>query len=751
MTQNIEQRTLAATATMEGAAKTVDEIANTDKDVSTPVGSRKSFPKISREWDEKSTALKTEWENDSATLRQDWQNERKELSTKALGVKLWESGVSETNINQQRRWEDGHTYLPKTVPVVMDASGPNDDWVPYTADKAGTLGDVFGRKPIDLVADFVLIPDAKQKYPKMNALGKVWELPDGEQQLTVKSFTETSDEHLLITLSDDSQIIADKVIGASLSSVEARLNKEVIDNDDPDVVPLPIRARFRRYDVREYGAVPGQDIAEILRKINARIKDGDTIYIPETYFCSETIRFDKSIQARKRFSIIGGGQILLPQNMYFRQVLFDPGDEEFERVIWEDVDLLCPYVDFPWSHEVNGVTIGDKVRGISAYRVNEFELLDTHFENQSFVAAEFRGCNDVETSENRLKNIGGNGFSTDKDNYGNVTRGFSAVRNRMKGVYDSFYGTHHCNDVLISLNKLYKNGSKAWINGQTGYGIDLAGTSDARVSENQIYGSVNESNAFTALAIHVHNYLGSVAKHVRLSGNEIFGTNGVKVDEGATDVRSMAEYIKGALNGYLIADATDVRMAETEIIDCVRKGVSDGDYGVIKDGRDFRDLTITGCDWGVTLKDEHRNTKLRSSKIYGNKTGDLYLPPNLDKSVTIYDIETSNSTRSDASVVPVGPFDRNYGSFAAETWTTVTKFKDSKFTYQVSIVSTGSDHYQGVFFVAGAIGATINIQEVVNGGFGALASLRVVDDELQVKFTKPIGNTRIRINEFFRD
>ncbi|HBC3857009.1 TPA: hypothetical protein KD866_002386 [Vibrio parahaemolyticus] len=52
MTQNIEERTLAATATMEGAAKAVDEIANTDKDVSTPVGMRKSFPKIAREADE---------------------------------------------------------------------------------------------------------------------------------------------------------------------------------------------------------------------------------------------------------------------------------------------------------------------------------------------------------------------------------------------------------------------------------------------------------------------------------------------------------------------------------------------------------------------------------------------------------------------------------------------------------------------------------------------------------------------------
>lgn len=223
MTQNIEQRTLAATTTMEGAAKAVDEIANTDKDVTTPVGTRKSFPKISREWDEKATELKTTWENDSATLRQDWQNERNELSTKALGVKPWETGVSESNINQQRRWDDGHTYLPKAVPAVMDANGPNDDWIPYTADKSDTLNDVFGRKPVDLIPGAVLVPDTKLSYPKLNAFGKVWELDNGELQLVIKSFSESADNHLVITLDDDSIVIANKMEGASRKWVNTQL------------------------------------------------------------------------------------------------------------------------------------------------------------------------------------------------------------------------------------------------------------------------------------------------------------------------------------------------------------------------------------------------------------------------------------------------------------------------------------------------------------------------------------------------
>ncbi|NVC95953.1 hypothetical protein FC650_20560 [Vibrio natriegens] len=230
MTQNIEQRTLAATATMEGAAKSVDEIAHKDADVVTPVGIRKSFPKISREWDDESQRLQTQWQNNSANLTQDWQNERNELSTKALGVKPWESGVSETNINQQRRWDDGHTYLPKTVPAVMDAGGPNDDWIPYTADKSDTLNDVFGRKPVDLFQGVFLVPDERYQYPKLNALGKVWELANGEQQLEVKSFSETADEYLIVTLMDDTQVIAHKMEGASRNWV----NEEVTGSSESE-------------------------------------------------------------------------------------------------------------------------------------------------------------------------------------------------------------------------------------------------------------------------------------------------------------------------------------------------------------------------------------------------------------------------------------------------------------------------------------------------------------------------------------
>lgn len=225
MTQNIEERTQVAVTRYEGAAKSVDEIAHKDADVVTPVGSRKSFPKISREWDEKATELKTIWENDSATLRQDWQNERNELSTKALGVKPWESGVSETNINQQRRWDDGHTYLPKTLPAVMDDSGPNDDWIPYTANKSDTLNDVFGRKPIDLTEGIILSPDLQHNYPKLNAFGSLWELKDGDAQYNVTSFARSGDNYIIITMSSGAQVVANKVLGASKNWVNEQVNR----------------------------------------------------------------------------------------------------------------------------------------------------------------------------------------------------------------------------------------------------------------------------------------------------------------------------------------------------------------------------------------------------------------------------------------------------------------------------------------------------------------------------------------------
>ncbi|EOX4945668.1 hypothetical protein ACFLJY_004382 [Vibrio alginolyticus] len=236
MTQNIEQRTLAATNTIETAAKSVDEIANQDKLVATPVGQRKSFPQLSREWESESSRLKkewgdesqrlrSEWNNDSAVLREDWKQERDAMSIKALGIKPWENGVTETELNQQRRWTDNHTYLPKTVPALMAVDGPDDNWVPYTADKADMLNDVFGRKPIDLVAGITLTPDVNSNYPKLNAFGKVWELSDDNSPLVVTSYAEAQNNFLVLTLDTGDTRVATHNQGASRYWVKEKLGE----------------------------------------------------------------------------------------------------------------------------------------------------------------------------------------------------------------------------------------------------------------------------------------------------------------------------------------------------------------------------------------------------------------------------------------------------------------------------------------------------------------------------------------------
>lgn len=235
MNQNIEQRTEIAVKKYETASDTADKLAHTDSNVLTPVGYRNSFPKISRVWDEESQRLQKDWSdesqrlqrefrNESAVIREDWQNERDALSTKALGVKLWESGKSESNINQQRRWTDNNTYLPKMVPAVMTSSGPDDNWIPYTADKSDILNDVFGREPVDLIVGMVLVPDTDKQYPKVRALGALWELDDNDTQLSVSSFYESSDGQLVIVLDDNTQVLASKISGSSRSWVGQKMS-----------------------------------------------------------------------------------------------------------------------------------------------------------------------------------------------------------------------------------------------------------------------------------------------------------------------------------------------------------------------------------------------------------------------------------------------------------------------------------------------------------------------------------------------
>ncbi|MCS0236816.1 hypothetical protein NDJ81_05450 [Vibrio alginolyticus] len=86
MTQNIEQRTLAATSTLESSAKTVDEIAHQDKEVTTPAGKRDSFPKISRE---------SKFKFDTQLVTQDDEFQKRfAISENAIA---WQSNLTVTN------------------------------------------------------------------------------------------------------------------------------------------------------------------------------------------------------------------------------------------------------------------------------------------------------------------------------------------------------------------------------------------------------------------------------------------------------------------------------------------------------------------------------------------------------------------------------------------------------------------------------------------------------------------------------
>lgn len=114
MTQNIEQRTLAATNTMESAAKSVDEIAHQDKVVETPVGPRKSIPRLARELEE-----------DNVRRENDFQ-QRFSQSQYALD---WSSGIEVTDQFQRYKvgieGQEGYKeYLPnpEKIPFTTNAT-----------------------------------------------------------------------------------------------------------------------------------------------------------------------------------------------------------------------------------------------------------------------------------------------------------------------------------------------------------------------------------------------------------------------------------------------------------------------------------------------------------------------------------------------------------------------------------------------------------------------------------------------------
>ncbi len=128
MTQNIEERTLAATATMEGAAKSVDEIAHTDKIVETPVGQRKSIPMLSRELDEDNVRR----EGEHKTAQDNRESEFQVRFSQSQTTLPWQSGLNVADKLQR--------YSVGTVGQVdYKEFLPNPDQLPFTT--GGTIDD----------------------------------------------------------------------------------------------------------------------------------------------------------------------------------------------------------------------------------------------------------------------------------------------------------------------------------------------------------------------------------------------------------------------------------------------------------------------------------------------------------------------------------------------------------------------------------------------------------------------------------
>ncbi|HCG7966411.1 TPA: hypothetical protein NJ499_001539 [Vibrio parahaemolyticus] len=141
MTQNIEQRTLTATTTLESSAKTVDEIAHQDKDVSTPVGQRKSFPKLSREIEEDYNTRASQY-----------------FDIDRIGDFSLVVGLELTEEDRQKAWEypdgSGDWYSPKRTKLPFVAGN-----APTTEFWALVSGVSLIQNALSLIAQYGLEPN----------------------------------------------------------------------------------------------------------------------------------------------------------------------------------------------------------------------------------------------------------------------------------------------------------------------------------------------------------------------------------------------------------------------------------------------------------------------------------------------------------------------------------------------------------------------------------------------------------------
>ena len=102
------------------------------------------------------------------------------------------------------------TALSVSDVVVVRVGGESEDLIPPDV----TLEDIYGVPVFELRVGMVISP-VNDQYPKLKAFNAIYELADNSVSYTVKSFAQSVGGDCVITLSDDTPLIAKKVDAAS--------------------------------------------------------------------------------------------------------------------------------------------------------------------------------------------------------------------------------------------------------------------------------------------------------------------------------------------------------------------------------------------------------------------------------------------------------------------------------------------------------------------------------------------------------
>ncbi|MCQ9036851.1 hypothetical protein H2C68_07625 [Vibrio alginolyticus] len=175
MTKNIEDRTLAATTTLESSAKTVDEIANKDKFVSTPVGQRKSFPMLSREEQDLQQKREVDFQDSQLKKDNDFQDR---FSKSAEAIDWTPSTVIDNPFQRYRHGVEGTAsykeYLanPALIPfetsLTLDADLQLNRWLENEVASKSLVGRKATQAQSQLAGKLAIWPVDAEHNAKVN-------------------------------------------------------------------------------------------------------------------------------------------------------------------------------------------------------------------------------------------------------------------------------------------------------------------------------------------------------------------------------------------------------------------------------------------------------------------------------------------------------------------------------------------------------------------------------------------------------